>query len=569
MSANTTTTTPPAETTALKAPTPPAAPAASPPATPPAPPPATPGAAVIRRLESTAETAHERLIRKHLPAWVISGAVNIGLVATLLLIPQAPHVKATDKVVATSVEKEEAPPEQDLTNDDAGLQSNLEAALPDLERIDEKTVDAAVTNDNLGQPNAPDNDAQAMALPGLSAMDQTTPGLTGDLGNVMRGTGGSNGQIFASFAGRSGATKSQLLKAGGGNSESERAVARGLAWLAKQQRADGSWVYDTTADTKKEIVAATGMALLPFLAAGETHRSGHRYQKTVRAGLEFLIKCCPTGGANAGKFNLATTMYAQAIGTVALCEAYGMTHDKWLLPSAQAATNFIQRAQGVNGSWGYSANTTGDTSIVGWQIQALQAARLGKDVVVDKQVIRKASKFLDLASKGSRKSSYGYNDNSGAAPGTSLTAVGLLCRYYIDGWGPDNGGMAEGVQGLMKRAPNSDGKPKSVPDMYFYYYATQVVHFFEGEEWKSWNEGPKQKDGTRKGGMRDMLIELQNKKPGAAEGSWDPDSGFIGRQCGKIGTTALCLLTLEVYYRNLPLNKRAGAGDVKLLEGAK
>jgi hypothetical protein len=343
-----------------------------------------------------------------------------------------------------------------------------------------------------------------------------------------------------------------------------------LAWLAKQQRADGSWVFDVKEDTKKEVVAATGLALLPFLAAGETHKSGQRYQKTVRSGLEYLIKCCPTAGANAGKFSGAGNMYAQAIGTVAICEAYGMTRDKaLLLPTCQAAINYIQRAQGANGSWGYQAGNAGDTSIVGWQIQALQAARLSKDIVVDKRVIDNAIRFLNLASAGARKSVYGYNDNSNAQPGTALTSVGLLCRYYIDGWGPDNGGMAEGVQGLMKRSPNPDGTWKTVPDMYFYYYATQVVHFFEGEEWKQWNEGSKQKDGTRKGGMRDLMIASQNTKPGANEGSWDPEAGFIGRQCGRLGTTSLCLLTLEVYYRHLPLNKRTSTGDARALEGAR
>src|SRR5690242_20978717 len=90
-------------------------------------------AAVIRRLESAAETPYERLIKKHLPAWVISGGINIGLVACLLLVPQAPSVKATDKVVATSVDKEDAPPPENLTNEDPGVQSNLEAALPELQ----------------------------------------------------------------------------------------------------------------------------------------------------------------------------------------------------------------------------------------------------------------------------------------------------------------------------------------------------------------------------------------------------------------------------------------------------
>ena len=68
--------------------------------------------------------------------------------------------------------------------------------------------------------------------------------------------------------------------------------------------------------------------------------------------------------------------------------------------------------------------------------------------------------------------------------------------------------------------------------MYFYYYATQVVHFFEGEEWKQWNEGTKQKDGTRKGGMRDLLIATQVTKPGANDGSWDPESGSSAGSAG-------------------------------------
>ena len=76
-------------------------------------------------------------------------------------------------------------------------------------------------------------------------------------------------------------------------------------------------------------------------------------------------------------------------------------------------------------------------------------------------------------------------------------------------------------------------------------------------------------DGVRKGGMRDLLIDLQHTKAGANEGSWEPETGFIGRQCGRLGTTAMCVLTLEVYYRHLPLYKRANAGDPKLVEGAK
>ncbi|MCE9561099.1 MAG: terpene cyclase/mutase family protein, partial [Planctomycetes bacterium] len=395
--------------------------------------------------------------------------------------------------------------------------------------------------------------------------DNSNPGVTGTTGDAIGGTGGGNGQMFASFPGRSGATKSRLLREGGGNEESERAVAMGLAWLARMQKQDGGWEYEV--GSKDERIAATGMALLPFLAAGETHLKGKKYTKTVNSGLQFLLRNCPLSGATAGR--MSGNMYAHAIGALALCEAYGMTKDKGLLlAGAQAAINYIVKAQAGNGSWGYGAGAAGDTSIVGWQIQALKAAQLGKDVVVPAATIKKAIDFLNLAGGGSRKAMYGYADNTGAAPGTSLTAVGLLSRYYIDGWGPDNAGMAEGVTGIMKRAPV---KSTASPDMYFYYYATQVVHFYEGDEWKTWNEGPKGADGTRKGGMRDWLISLQDKKDGPNQGSFSPGPGSIGGSCGRLGTTAMSILTLEVYYRHLPLYKRANAGDgaLKIVDGAK
>jgi hypothetical protein len=539
-----------------------------------APPAEAPKGAVIRRLEAAHETAQERLMKKHLPAWVISGAVNVGIIALVMLLTpdRGANARPPEQAVVATDEKPPATVEENLVQEDRGLQADLDSALPDQERIDRATVDAAQTDDNLGRPDALDLDKMALPVPGLPTSADGASGVPGDTGKVMSGETGFGGTMFATFAGRGGSTKSKLIKEGGGNAESERAVAMGLAWLARQQKPDGSWVYD--GDNKGEVIAATGMALLPFLAAGETHKTGTKYQKTVTAGLNFLLRNCPISGPNQGKFTGSGTMYAQGIGALALCEAYGMTKDKgMLLAGAQASINFIQRQQGVNGSWGYSvtAPSTGDTSIVGWQVQALQAARLSKDIVVDPKVWKKAIEFLEFAGGGSRKASYGYANSNGAAPGTSLTAVGLLCRYYT-GWEPTNAGYVEGVIGLMGRAPaGTTKKPRATKpalDMYYYYYATQVVHFFEGDDWKDWNEGPKAADNTRKGGMRDWLVSLQNKQDGANQGSWAPESGFIGGQCGRVGTTSLCLLTLEVYYRHLPLYKRGQNADaLKIVEG--
>ena len=76
--------------------------------------------------------------------------------------------------------------------------------------------------------------------------------------------------------------------------------------------------------------------------------------------------------------------------------------------------------------------------------------------------------------------------------------------------------------------------------MYFNYYATIALHHYGGTEWEQWNTT-----------MRDQLVATQ-VMDGPAAGSWqvtDPHGG----SGGQIYQTCLSVLTLEVYYRYLPL----------------
>jgi len=229
----------------------------------------------------------------------------------------------------------------------------------------------------------------------------------------------------------------KLLLDAGGNADTEAGVARALAWLAKQQNEAGYWEYDGAA--KRNHVAATGMCLLPYLAAGETHKSAKKYQATVAKGLEFLKEQIDSSG------ELHRNMYAQGIATTALCEAVCMTKDESLKQLARKAVDYIVKAQAENGSWGYMAGMTGDTSILGWQIQALLSAKKA-DIPVQEKSFAQAISFLESVASDSG-SAYGYRSQD---PMHTCSAVGLLCRSFM-GWNPRHPSLVRGIEKTLDR----------------------------------------------------------------------------------------------------------------------
>jgi hypothetical protein len=105
-------------------------------------------------------------------------------------------------------------------------------------------------------------------------------------------------------------------------------------------------------------------------------------------------------------------------------------------------------------------------------------------------------------------------------------------RMYL-GWVRNDQNIGRGAMYLGNLGP-------SKTDMYFNYYATQVMHHRGTSEWDRWN---------RK--MRDYLIETQSRS-GHETGSWFfPDRH--GDVAGRLYNTALCTMILEVYYRHMPL----------------
>jgi hypothetical protein len=494
--------------------------------------------------------------RRMIPAWIISGVTHLILIGLFLILNvrlDADTVATQQLIIETAVETETKPP--NLENDEIGMDPDLLTNYNN-DRLEDISVPGPVNpNEAVGILNAPEGPPRTLPPPpgfgGVGqggGVDSSKPGA----GNPFGFEGGMGGPLAVpgGFAGRSGATRQKMLQEGGGNTASEAAVAAGLKWLALHQAPDGHWSIDgfrqhgkcncTGEGNQTNDIAGTAFGLLPFLAAGKTHKpsSDNSYHKVVEKALRYLISRQNTQGYFGGG-----AYYAHGLASIAMCEAYGLTADPLLKRSAQMAINDIVRAQNGNGGWDYSPGTMRtDTSVSGWQLMALKSGQMaGLDV--PKKAIDGASRWLDrvMAPDGA---GYGYD---GPGDSYTMTSVGLLCREYLQ-WGIRHPGLIKGVAKLSQK----DFSPENyanINNMYYYYYATQVMHHFGGEAWEKWN--PK---------MRDALIARQDKGTDRAhphqKGSWSPAGDAHGGAGGRLMNTSLSLLTLEVYYRHLPLYRR-------------
>ncbi len=378
-------------------------------------------------------------------------------------------------------------------------------------------------------------------------------------GTIPASPDAMSGEATAAVDNRSSAGRKVMLEKYGGSAASESAVGHALEWLAARQRSNGSWDFIDVGPcanpgTINNPIGGTAYALLPFLAAGQSHKEG-QYKKTVQAGLEFLMTIgvtAPAGYDLRGVVNLTDkdkepnyAYYVHGAATLALCEAYGMTKDRKLKVAAEGAVQFLLNSQDPRGGgWRYNPQQGGSTSATTIQVMALKAAEKA-GIKIPEATFKGVMFYLDsVAVDGAGR--YGYEAEKKTYQ-ISVTSMALLSRMYL-GWGRDDGDLRAGVALIDKRGPYDN--------LYYNYFATQVVKNWGGREWERWN-----------GRLRDDLIAWQEKgnpetddeagkkaNENPAEGSWAPrDRDDYSKAGGRLLTTCLATLTLEVYYRYKPL----------------
>ncbi|RMF44263.1 MAG: squalene--hopene cyclase [Planctomycetota bacterium] len=449
----------------------------------------------------------DRVVEQRMPAWLTSLVVHLALLLVLALIPIRRLADGPINIFLGGSAGDAGDFALEVTAD--GDASDLTEALDSTEPL----VSAS-----------PSVDFTMLDLPLLNEPGVASPAL-----DVPSG-------ILKGLAGRSGSLKGALLAKFGGSRETEEAVELGLRWLAAQQKSNGSWSLRgpyRDGGASENTTAATAMALNAFLGAGHTHRDGS-YQANVKLGLDYLVRRQKENGFFSDREPSRQQMYAQALASIAVAEAYGMTGDSFLRVPAERAMQFAAWSQSPLHGWRYHPREDADLSVTGWFVMALQTGRMA-GLQVDEEKLQSVSKFLDTVSHEDQ-ALYAYTEIE--PPSLSMTAEGLLCRIYL-GWPRTHPALIRAIQeGLLPARPSVDDTDFSV---YYWYYATQVLHHFGGRPWQQWNDA-----------MKATIPALQ-ERDGPEAGSWAPGRDMFGASGGRLYTTCFHIYCLEVYYRHLAI----------------
>ena len=486
--------------------------------------------------------------------------------------------------------------------------SDVEVTAPD-EKQTEQRIQKAQPMEEMVPDNTDPEKTASKSQPSLRQVKtkeqqaQSNSGMQGS-GETMATASRADAKVALSH--RSGSARGETARARGGSPASEAAIERGLLWLARHQAANGAWSFEhphcidpfghpskqclcrTKGYIEGHTKASTSIALLPFLGAGNTHLDGP-YKEVVYRGLEQLktILDIELKELHPDNPDFVSTfsgdLYGYGITALVMAEAFGMTGDPDLERYVNALTVFLARHQHPLGGWRYELGQPGDITVTGWQVVALKSSQLA-GAAVHSDIFRQADKFLDSLTPPAPLSRRGraqvvankigglnrdptryhylasFANSTTREPGECTSAVGLLCRLYT-GWNSNDPRLLQGVNQLLQ----SNTHPALL--LYRNFYLAQILLHIDHPAWEQWNRR-----------NRDYLVQMQvtettrmNQRnpafgsPPCEIGSWyltNPNGTTKNvirdrhlAPAGRLAHTALAILTLEVYYRLLPIYK--------------
>jgi hypothetical protein len=544
-----------------------------------------------------------RRVFKNSPWLVISVLAHVILLVGLGLfaLKQAMKPKPVDTTFVRITHPVETPPEEAIPMPEPIVRDVLPQNPSILTDPDDTYFPPDTAWNEQGSPDAGNPDASDI----VNELPPSSSAIA-----VGTGPGGIRGTSPTPFTHPFGTSGRLREKRGDGTPLGptvpiDKAVRHGLLWLCRHQNPDGSWSprsMQERCDPKSPCLdpriavndhydeGLTSLAVLAFLGAGMSHtsdlwlvdaRDAKRYRTgdVVKKGLQWLRdRQNPDGSFSKDR----PFLYNEALATMALSEAYGMTGAKYWQAAAQRGVEFVQRAQRPSPTsgtarWGWRYGSRddvehaigsatdpdrmrqlydADTSVTTWCVMALKSAELSK-LAVDPSSLAGALDFAKFVTADD--GGVGYLDKGGAGASvsgpfseafnyhpTTMCALGMCIRIFA-AHDPTDPILDLSAKKIVADLPTYAKDPKTI-DYYYWYYASLALNQLDGPDsprksgkyWNPWNKA-----------MVEALLALQDGTQGSCrEGGWTMNDRWASASgAGAIYSTAMSVLTLEVYYR--------------------
>ena len=302
----------------------------------------------------------------------------------------------------------------------------------------------------------------------------------------------------------------------------DKAIDKGLAYLQKVQKEDGSW-------GNKAPTAATSVCIMAFMLKGHVPGRG-KYGRTMERGIDWLVKHGQSQRGYLGTPNNHAGMYEHGLAILALSEAWGQSKNPKLRDTLRRAVDVTLRAQNDKGGWRYSPEPKdADLSMTVMHCVALNSAKESGIAVPDKTIEKAAEYVLTCQVKANGGFAYTAQTNRGGSgqEGFARTAAGVM-SLIMCGKRKDN--TTQRGLAFLKSYPDNKYDYKFSRFHYAHYYAIQAMYQTGDKNFNAWY--PK---------VSQSILKAQTQ-----DGAWDR-SAF---------KTSMCILIIGVPYRYLPIYQR-------------
>ena len=309
--------------------------------------------------------------------------------------------------------------------------------------------------------------------------------------------------------------------------ETQKAIDRGLRFLARQQHDDGSF----GGGGYSRNVAVCGLAGMAFMSGGSTPDRGP-YGAEVGRCVDFILKNSQESGfIDVPGSSSHGPMYGHGFATLFLAETYGMSMKADVRERLAKAVELIVNTQNKEGGWRYQpVRHEADISVTICEIMALRAAR-NAGIFVPRETIDRCVEYVKKSQNPDGGFMYMLQGGQSAFPRSAAGVVALYSAGVYEG--PE---IEKGLAYLMGFLPNRDAIGFNRETHYFYghYYAVQAMWHAGGKHWKQWYPA-----------IRDELLARQRGDDGA----------WMDSICQEYGTAMACII-LQMPNNYLPIFQR-------------